>query len=104
MNDQFTDLEAELATMRPQPLPPAIIERIAADLQVGVRHSQGSDRCLLGAIGAGAIAACVIFATLIVPAAPPLESRSSKVAVAPASDPPRAGDYALVIARAQTSP
>ena len=103
MNDKLDRLESELATMRPRALPAALVDRIEADLAAVLHLSRWPDRFLLSAIGSGAIAACVIVGVLLKPTTDAFPSTPPAVATA-TSDPPRAGDYSLVIARAEFGP
>jgi hypothetical protein len=104
MSDRFEQLEAELAAMRPRALPAELSERIEADLVEASATSRWPDRFLLSAIGSGAIAACVITAMLLKPTTDAFPSPPPVVATATSADPPRAGDYSLVIARAEFGP
>jgi hypothetical protein len=58
-------LETELAALRPTPLSPRLVDAIAEELA----DAEGAplrlaDRCLLAAMGAGSLAACVIVGLL----------------------------------------
>jgi hypothetical protein len=98
MSDKLQQLEAELAAMRPRALSPALVERIESELAAApVKTSSWPDRFLLSAIGSGAIAACVILAMLLKPASNAFPSPPLTVANTAAWDPPRAGDYSLVV-------
>jgi hypothetical protein len=99
MNDKLDRLAAELASMRPRRIPTDLVERIESDLMTEAPPSPWPDRLLISAICSGAIAACVIAGMLFVPANGAFPSPPSAVATA-TPDPPRAGDYSLVIARA----
>jgi hypothetical protein len=59
VSDPLERLEHELASLRPTPLPANVVNAIANELAArpGVRFA---DRCLLAAMGAGSLAACVI--------------------------------------------
>ena len=103
MTDQLQRLEAELGAMRPRPLSPDLVERIEADLTSPSHATPWADRFLMSAIASGAIAACVIVAMLLKPASDAFPSPPPVVANV-TSDPPRAGDYSLVIARAEFGP
>ena len=101
MTDKLDHLEAELAAMRPRALSPALVDRIEADIVAAPQPSRWPDRFLLSAIGSGAIAACVIVAMLLKPRSESFPSPPPVLAGTTAtSDPPRAGDYSLVVARA----
>jgi len=103
MNEQLNQLEAELAAMRPRALPAELVGRIEADIATDSRRSAWPDRFLLSAIGSGAIAACVIVGVLLKPATDAFPSAPPAVATS-TSDPPRAGDYSLAMARAEFGP
>ena len=102
----FERLEAQLARVRPAPLPAGLFDRVA-DRVAGrlaeaetPRHS--GDRPLWCAIGAGLAAACTIVALLTSdsvgpPAAGGATPAVSRVAV---GRPPRFGDYPQLLARA----
>jgi hypothetical protein len=56
-------LETELASLRPTPLSPRVVDAIADELvDAGGAPLRLADRCLLAAMGAGSLAACVIVA------------------------------------------
>jgi len=59
VTDPMKSLEAELASLRPTPLSPRVIDAIVDELaeRPTVRFA---DRCLLAVMGAGSLAACVI--------------------------------------------
>jgi hypothetical protein len=65
VNDRLERLEAELARLRPRPLPEALHEQIEARLATARRP--WADRFLVSTMCAGALAACVIFAILLGP-------------------------------------
>ena len=105
MNDPQNRLEAELAAMRPRALPAGLLERVEADIAAAdVQPSPWPDRFLLSAIGSGAIAACVIVGLLLKPAGETFPQPAAAVAAAVTSDPPRAGDFSLAMARAELGP
>ena len=106
MNERLDSLEAELSAMRPHPLSAALLEGIEAGMvEPSARASRASrasgwpDRFLLSAVASGAMAACVIAAMLLKPAGEAFPSPPSVLVTTP-SEPPRAGDYSLVVARA----
>ena len=104
MTDKPDRFEAELAAMRPRGLSTSLVDRIEADLAAAPEPLRWPDRFLLSAIASGAIAACVIIAVLLkpisqtFPSPPPMLAKTSA-----ASEPPRAGDFSLAVARAETS-
>ena len=107
MNPAFDELEAELAAMRPRPLSPALLEGIEGGMAESsapssARSSRWPDRFLLCAIASGAMAACVIVSILLQPSNQAFPSPPPVLAM-PASAPPRAGDYSLVVARADSA-
>ena len=107
MSDDLQRLEAELVAMRPRGMSGALVERIESELAAApVKPSPWPDRFLLSAIGSGAIAACVVVTMLLKPASNAFPSPPSVLATAPpaVSDPPRAGDFSLVVARTDTMP
>jgi hypothetical protein len=105
MSVNLERLEAELSAMRPRALPAALAERIGAELTRDAAESRWPDRFLLSAIASGAIAACVIVTMLLGPAADGLPVPAPALAdVATTSDPPRAGDFSLAMARAEFGP
>jgi hypothetical protein len=104
MNEPLNRLEAELAAMRPRGLPAELVQRIEANIAAAdAQQSPWPDRFLLSAIGSGVIAACVIVGVLLKPANEPVPQRAPAV-MAATSDPPRAGDFSLAIARAEIGP
>jgi hypothetical protein len=105
MTDQLNRFEAELAAMRPRPLRTSLAQRIEADLAAASESSsRWPDRFLLSAIGSGAIAACVIVAMLLKPSSPAFPSPPPVLAkTSAASEPPRAGDFSLAVARADVA-
>jgi hypothetical protein len=105
MNDKLDQLAAELASMRPRCVPTDLIEGIESDLMTDAPPSPSPwpDRFLVSAMCSGAIAACIIAGMLLAPADGAFPSAPPVVATA-APDPPRAGDYSLVIARAEFGP
>ena len=103
MTDKLDRLAAEMALMRPRHVSADLIDRIESDVLGDAPPSPWPDRFLLSAICSGAIAACIILGMLLIPANGAFPSPPSVVATA-APDPPRAGDYSLVIARAEFGP
>ena len=104
-NHELEQLEAELAAMWPRALSPALVDRVEATLDDSHERSSSvwPDRFQLSAIGAGAIAACVIVTMLLKPHRESFPSPAPVLAnMAP--DPPRAGDYSLLLARADVGP
>jgi hypothetical protein len=65
MNERIDRLEAELSAMRPRDLSPHLAGTIAAALCEPARRSW-SDRILVFAVSAGALAACVIVSLLMI--------------------------------------
>jgi hypothetical protein len=108
MNDKLDRLAAEMASMRPRPLPADLVDRIESDVMTDASPSTlpspWPDRFLLSAICSGTIAACVIITMLLTPANNAFPSPPSVVATAAVPEPPRAGDYSLIIARAEFGP
>jgi hypothetical protein len=61
-------LEAELASLRPSPLSANVVQRIADELAAATPPPpplRFADRCLLAAMGAGSLAACVIVGLIV---------------------------------------
>jgi|GEM_PF-5058889 len=58
-------IEAELARMRPHPMPADLTERLDACLSAPEPASPWPDRFLVSAMAAGALAACVIIGVLL---------------------------------------
>ena len=80
MNDALEELEAELSAMTPSPMPPRLADGLAAILEPPARRPW-SDRLLVVAMGAGALAASVIVALLALePAGTPPDPARSFVA------------------------
>jgi len=104
MTDKFDRFAAEFAAMRPRALPTSLVDRIDADLAAAPEPSRWPDRFLLSAIASGAIAACVIVAVLLKPISQTFPSPPPVLATMPpaGSDLPRAGDFSLAVARAET--
>ena len=104
MTDKFDRFAAELAAMRPRALPTSLVDRIDADLAAAPEPSRWPDRFLLSAIASGTIAACVIVAVLLKPISQTFPSPPPVLATMPpaGSDLPRAGDFSLAVARAET--
>lgn len=68
MTDPLERLEVELAGMRPRPMPADLTARIARTLEPGRAvqvDRRWPDRCLIGALSSGALAACVIAGVLL---------------------------------------
>lgn len=61
MNEREFNLEAELTAMRPKTPPPALLDQMLAAMHPAPRQS---NRLLLCAIGAGALAACTIISII----------------------------------------
>jgi hypothetical protein len=87
MTDTVQELEAELSAMTPRPMGPRLTDGLAAILEEPAERSW-SDRVLVLAMGAGALAACIIIALLALePAgAPPAPTHSFAVRGAEFSD------------------
>ena len=103
MNQRLDSLEAELSALRPRPLSAALLNGIEAGIDESAsRPSRWADRVLLSAIASGAMAACVIVGMVLKPAGEAFPSPPPVLAM-PASAPPRAGDYSLVVARADSA-
>ncbi|MEA2711507.1 MAG: hypothetical protein QOF78_4108 [Phycisphaerales bacterium] len=63
MTDPIKRLEAELASLRPSPLSSKVVDAIADEL--ADPPLRFADRCLLAAMGAGSLAACVIVGLVV---------------------------------------
>ena len=103
MNESLGKLEAELSAMQPRGLDAELLERIDANL-AEASDSRCPDRFLLSAVASGAMAACLIVVMLLKPSAEAFTAPAPVVAVNAISDPPRAGDYSLIVARADALP
>ena len=103
MTDRPDRLEAELSGMQPLDLPAELTERIGSSLSgIGSTRSPWPDRCLLSAMGAGALAACVIVAILLGLPRTSESGDESKVVVNSTNmrtDVPRFGDSPLALGR-----
>ena len=113
MTDPIKRLEAELASLRPSPLSPRVIDAIAEDLADagGAPQQQPlrfADRCLLAVMSAGSLAACVIVGLIawqIVDRAPDPAAPQQILAVqtpsaqSPAPTPATIGQYQQALAR-----
>jgi allophanate hydrolase subunit 2 len=88
--------EAELRGLRPRTPSPELIDRIGARLTDPTARPS-SDRFLLSAMSAGAIAACVIVILLLAQTRGPFPSAASMNAT---KDIPRLGDSLQAFARA----
>ena len=90
-------LEREMQAMSPRPMAERLIERIDASLATAPSR-RFADRMLIASILSGALAACVIFLTL-------LNEPASSIVAAPQQTPrensPRLGDLSLALARAK---
>jgi hypothetical protein len=84
--DSSNRLEAELAGMRPRAFPRELADRIEQRL---ARTGQWADACLLSAMSAGAIAACIIVVVLGSQPSGPLPAPALSGGIA---DAPRFGD------------
>lgn len=101
MTDNLDGLESELAAMRPRALSHDLVARIEDDLAGASSPSKWPDRFLVSAIGAGAIAACVIVAMLLKPMSDGLAAPAPVLATSiETREPARAGDFSLAVARA----
>ena len=58
--DEFDEFEAELSSLRPRAIPPALADRIGEQLARRGGDLSWADRCLATFMGAGALAASVI--------------------------------------------
>jgi len=103
MTNRLDRLEAELSGMRPCEVPAELIERIGSSLNgIGSPRSPWPDRCLLSAMGMGALAACVIVAILLGLARTSESGDASMVTVNSTNvktDVPRFGDSPLALGR-----
>jgi hypothetical protein len=97
MTDRPGKLEQEMRAMRPQGLREEVVDR----LEAAISRPAGSwgDRCLMGAIGSGLAAACVIIAMLMIGMRTPPSSGAIASPPFAQSDPPRAGDSLMMFAR-----
>jgi hypothetical protein len=123
VTDPTKGLEAELASLRPTALSPRVVDAIAQELaDAGGAPAPApplrfADRCLLGVMGAGSLAACVIIGLvtwqIIAGAAQPelsspqqiLAVQSPPAPAQPAASPPAAtiGQYLQLLARSSSS-
>ena len=111
MTDPLERLEHELASLRPAPLPASVVDAIAEEL-ASARPLGWGDRCLLAALSAGSLAACVIVGLVawqVVASEPRGTGGSSPSAVAvqppihpsaPLQPPATLGQYQQALARA----
>ena len=103
MTDPLERLEAELANMRPRPMPAELSARIARSLEPspGTRTPRSwPDRCLVGALSTGALAACVIAAVLLNESSRSSLLPAPMAAVGRGPATPQVGSSPLVFARA----
>jgi hypothetical protein len=96
MTEQPNPLEAELAAIKPRKMSPSLSEQLEAHMATSAMPRR-SDRFLLSAISAGALAACVILAVLLSEITPSPAVPSA--AIVP-SQSPTIRDYQLALARA----
>ncbi|HUB27881.1 MAG TPA: hypothetical protein VL992_20825 [Tepidisphaeraceae bacterium] len=78
MSDRLENFESELADMRPRAATPEMLSRVEMQLAAQRR----SDRMLIGAMGLGAAAACVIVTLLVGQSQIPVQAPPA-IAVAP---------------------
>lgn len=102
MTERFEKLEAELASMQPRQIRDSVVEELGSallDLPLQWQVRRWGDRCLVGAMSIGSLAACVIVAMLFVqsPGAPRPNGMIGQVPSAP-----RMGDASLALARADS--
>ena len=91
-------LESEMQAMAPRWLPERLSDRIERELSAPQSRRWG-DRILLCSMVSGALAACMIFATLLNEPASSLPSPAPPQAFR--HDSPRLGDLSLALARAK---
>ena len=94
-HEDFDDLERGIAALPPKAMPPAILDRLTAEMSARPR-SPWADRCLLGAIGAGLAASVVIASMLWVQSATPPPASGPTLAN---GNTQRVGDYLAMYAR-----
>ena len=110
MTESSKRLEAELASLRPSPLSPRVVDAIADALADGGRAPlRFADRCLLAVMGAGSLAACVIVGLIVwqiagsAPHAMPPQQQMLAVQTpavpSPVALPPTIGQYQQALAR-----
>lgn len=95
--EDFDDLEREIAALNPKAMPPAILDRLTAEMSARPR-SPWADRCLVGAIGTGLAASVVIASMLWIQSATPASPPVGGPMLAD-HNPQRAGDYLAAFAR-----
>jgi hypothetical protein len=96
MSEPHDQLEQELANMHPRALDSELVGRIESDINNRSLRSW-ADRLLMGAMGAGSLAACVIAVMLT------MGGRTSLPDIHPAqtiAQAPAIGSYTLALARA----
>ena len=95
MTDRLERFEAELTAMRPRSPSADLVDRI--ETRLGTRNVRPrSDRLLMSAMSAGAMAACVIAVVLLTQPQGPLPS---SVPMSARLDAPRLGDSLQAFAR-----
>lgn len=100
-DSNLDDLEREIAALAPKAMPPAILDRLAAEMATAPR-TPWADRCLLGAIGSGLAASVVIVSMLFVQSATTTAPgpTTNGPPMAAGGNTQRVGDYLAMYARA----
>src|SRR4051812_18463378 len=98
MTDQPSKLEQELLAMRPRPIRGDMLDEISQSMKQTRRVL--SDWCLIGAMGSGLAAACVIGAMLSIQLFESVPSPVFSAAPVAQIAPQRAGDSLVMFARA----
>ena len=99
MNDRLRQLEEELASLQPRPVSTELTQRIEQAVSTA-QSTRWADRCLWSAIVCGAVAACLIVATILnagpfTTASPPMANIVTVV--------PRLGGYSQTMAQADVT-
>lgn len=97
-DNDFDDLEREIASLHPKAMPPAILDRLTVVMSAAPR-TPWADRCLLGAIGTGLAASVVIASMLFVQSATSTPPTTHGPPMAADGNTLRAGDYLATYAR-----
>jgi len=97
MTERFEKLEAELAAMKPREMPAEVFDAITSQLS-DAQPRNWADRCLIGAMSLGSLAACMIVAMLLMQSPAPGPQNISVTRVP--SDTTRMGDASQMLARA----
>jgi len=106
--DEFDEFESELKRLRPPRLPAELAARIAARLKRPQSATVAADRCLMGFMGAGALAASLIAGLMISQVMTDRPrggvSPTPPSAFAQQMPPPSLGEYQQALARSNDDP